>query len=302
MLYSRVGIADKRAALRTGLAGTELLRYPGAFSPLVARAVQRQGFDGVYVSGGALAADLGLPDIGLTTLTEVSQRAAAIARMVDTPTIVDADTGFGEPLNAARTVQTLEDAGVAGCHIEDQENPKRCGHLDGKSITNLATSVRRIRAAVEARRDPGFVICARTDVRAAEGLRATVDRAKAYVDAGADLLFPEALADASEFEAVAAAVDIPVLANMTEFGKSTLLTADELRNAGVRVVIYPVTMLRVAMGAVVTALSELDDTGTQAGFVEGMQTRTELYDLLDYSDYTSFDTDVYDSGAIHDDA
>lgn len=299
MLYSRISAGHKRAALRDGLAASELLRYPGAFSPLVAKAVAEHGFDGVYVSGGALAADLALPDIGLTTLTEVSQRAAAIARMVDQPTIVDADTGFGEPLNAARTVQALEDAGVAGCHIEDQDNPKRCGHLDGKSVTDLATSVRRIKAACNARRDPDFVICARTDVR---GVDNVVNRAKAYADAGADLLFPEALADASEFEAVAAAVDIPILANMTEFGKSELLTTDQLRDAGVRVVIYPVTMLRVAMGAVTTALRQLAEAGTQAGFVDRMQTRAELYDLLDYADYTSFDTDVFNIGAAHDDA
>jgi len=296
MLRSRLTASRKRQTFRAGLSSGRLQRMPGAFSPLVAMAIARQGFEGVYVSGGALSADLGLPDIGLTTLSEVTARAAATARMVDLPTLVDADTGFGEPLNAARTVQAMEDAGVAGCHFEDQENPKRCGHLDGTTLVSLPTAVRRIAAAVAARRDPDFVIAARTDAKAHGGIKAVVERAKAYADAGADLLFPEALANAEEFEAVREAVDIPILANMTEFGKSTLLTADNLRDLGVNVVIYPVTMLRVAMGAITRALQTIDDEGTQAGLVETMQHRSELYELLGYSDYTAFDADVFRTG------
>lgn len=283
----------KRRVLRDGLASGQLLRMPGAFSPLVAMAVAQRGFDGVYVSGGALAADLGLPDIGLTTLTEVAGRAGVTARATDLPSIVDADTGFGEPLNAARTVQTLEDAGVAGCHLEDQRNPKRCGHLDGKSIMPLDDSVRRIRAAVRARRDPNFVICARTDVRASEGVDGVIARARAYADAGADMLFPEALASAEEFARVRAAVDIPILANMTEFGKSPLLTTEELSDVGVNVVIYPVTMLRLAMGAVTDGLDAIARDGGQGAVVDKMQTRAQLYELLGYADYTAFDSDIY---------
>ncbi|WP_067479405.1 methylisocitrate lyase [Actinomadura hibisca] len=293
MLHSAVPAADKRRALRAGLASGDLVRMPGAFSPLTAMAIARAGFEGVYVSGAVVAADLGLPDIGLTTLTEVAGRAQAIARATDLPTLVDADTGFGEPLNTARTVQILEDAGIAGCHIEDQVNPKRCGHLDGKSVVGLPEAVRRVRAAADARRDPGFVVCARTDVRGTDGLGAAIDRAKALVDAGADMIFPEALANAAEFAALREAVDVPLLANMTEFGKSTLLTAGTLRDIGVNAVIYPVTLLRLAMGAVTRALETITADGTQAALVSDMQTRAELYDLLGYADYAKFDTTVF---------
>jgi methylisocitrate lyase len=289
MLHARTTPAEKRAALRALLTTGRLLRFPGAFTPLSARLIEAKGFDGVYVSGAVLAAELALPDIGLTTLTEVAQRAGQVARVCELPSIVDADTGFGEPMNVARTVQALEDAGAAGCHVEDQVNPKRCGHLDGKETVDLTTAVRRIRAAVAARRDPGFLVIARTDVRAAEGLTATIERARALVDAGADAVFPEALADPAEFEAVASAVDVPVLANMTEFGRSELVPAARLADAGVRIVIYPVTLLRLAMGEAERGLDELAREGTQAGLVTRMQTRARLYELLDYGAYTAFD-------------
>ncbi|WP_265522949.1 methylisocitrate lyase [Oerskovia flava] len=297
MLYSRTTPSDKRRTLREALASGELQRFPGAFNPLSARLIQDKGFEGVYVSGAVLSADLGLPDIGLTTLTEVAGRSQQIARVTDLPAIVDADTGFGEPMNVARTVQTLEDAGVAGCHIEDQVNPKRCGHLDGKEVVGLDEATKRLRAAADARRDPDFLLMARTDVRGTvpgpDGLRLAIDRAKALVDAGADAIFPEALADLAEFEAVASAVDVPVLANMTEFGKSELFTTRQLADAGVRIVIYPVTLLRVAMGAAERALDEIAVTGTQAGQVEGMQTRARLYELVDYAGYNTFDADIF---------
>ena len=208
-----------------------------------------------------LAADLGLPDIGLTTLTEVAGRGQQIARMTELPAIIDADTGFGEPMNVARTIQTLEDAGLAGTHIEDQINPKRCGHLDGKSVVDENTAIKRIRAAVDARRDPNFLIMARTDIRAVEGLDAAIDRAKALVDAGADAIFPEAMRDLGEFEAMRAALDVPILANMTEFGKSDLFSVDQLRDAGVNIVIWPVSLLRIAMGASGRALDTLIEEG-----------------------------------------
>ncbi|GAA0967273.1 methylisocitrate lyase [Frigoribacterium faeni] len=294
MLYSTLTPAEKRRRFRERLAGDGLLRLPGAFNPLSARLIERKGFEGVYVSGAVVSADLGLPDIGLTTLTEVAQRAHQIARMTDLPTLVDADTGFGEPMNAARTVQTMEDAGVAGLHIEDQVNPKRCGHLDGKAVVDLDTALKRIRAAADGRRDPDLLIMARTDVRAVDGLAAAVDRAKALVDAGADAVFPEAMTGLDEFEAVARAVDVPVLANMTEFGKGRLHTADQLRDAGVRVVIYPVTLLRLAMGEAARGLDEISASGTQEALLTRMQHRSDLYDLIDYQGYSTFDSNVFD--------
>ncbi|ABD12017.1 PEP phosphonomutase-like enzyme [Frankia casuarinae] len=282
-------VADKRRMLRAGLASGRLQRWPGAFVPLVAMSIERTGFDGVYVSGAALSAALGLPDIGLTTLTEVAASAGQIARVTDLPTLVDADTGFGEPLNVHRTIGLLEDAGLAGCHLEDQVNPKRCGHLDDKAVVGRDEMVRRLRAAVAARRDDAFVLCARTDAVAVEGLTAAIDRARAYVDAGADMIFPEALADERSFAAFRAAVDVPILANMTEFGKSPLLTAAQLTDLGVNAVIYPVTTLRVAMGAIIRGLATLAAEGTQADLVPAMQTRAELYDLLDYAGYGAAD-------------
>ncbi|WP_295118267.1 methylisocitrate lyase [uncultured Leifsonia sp.] len=294
MLYSSVPAHEKRAAFRARLATGELLRFPGAFNPLSARLIQEKGFEGVYISGAVIAADLGLPDIGLTTLTEVAGRGAQISRMTDLPTLIDADTGFGEPMNVARTVQELEDAGVAGLHIEDQVNPKRCGHLDGKAVVGLDTATKRIRAAADARRDPNLLIMARTDVRAVEGLAAAIDRAKALVDAGADAIFPEAMADLSEFEAVRNAVDVPVLANMTEFGKSELFTAEQLASAGINIVIHPVSLLRIAMGAAERGLDTLVAEGSLKSEVPGMQTRARLYELVDYAGYTAFDTNVFD--------
>lgn len=285
--------ADKRAALRAGLNSVRLQRLPGAFSPLVAKAVAEAGFEGVYVSGAALSAGLGLPDIGLTTLTEVATRGAQIAAATDLPTLIDADTGFGAPLNAARTVTLLEDAGLAGCHLEDQVNPKRCGHLDGKAVVPTAEMVKRLRAAVSARRDPNFVICARTDAAAIEGVTATIDRARAYVDAGADMIFTEALTDLVEFERFRAAIDVPLLANMTEFGRSPLLTVRQLSDVGYNVVIYPVTTLRLAMFAVEAGLREIALAGTQFDLVDRMQHRSRLYSLLRYEDYNEFDTNTY---------
>lgn len=294
MLYATTTPSAKRQALRARLASGDLLRLPGAFNPLSARLIQAKGFDGVYVSGAVVAADLGLPDIGLTTATEVAARAGEIARMTDLPTLVDADTGFGEPMNVARTVQALEDAGVAGCHIEDQVNPKRCGHLDGKQVVDQSTAVQRIRAAIEGRRDPDFLVMARTDVRAVRGLDAAIDRAKALVDAGADAVFPEALLDQAELEAFRTAIDVPLLANMTEFGKGELLTSMQLAELGYNIVIYPVTLLRLAMGAAETGLDAILAEGTQASLLDRMQHRSALYDLVDYAGYGQFDAGVFD--------
>ncbi|GAA2244749.1 methylisocitrate lyase [Herbiconiux moechotypicola] len=293
MLYSTVPAAEKRARFRAALDSGVLQRLPGAFNPLSARLIQEKGFEGVYISGAVIAADLGLPDIGFTTLTEVATRGGQISRMTDLPTLIDADTGFGEPMNVARTVQELENAGVAGLHIEDQVNPKRCGHLDGKAVVDADTAVKRIKAAVDARRDPNLLVMARTDVRGVEGLGAAIDRAKQLVDAGADALFPEAMASLEEFEAMRAAIDVPILANMTEFGKSELFTNKQLADVGVNLVIYPVSLLRIAMGAAERGLDRLVDEGSLKGEVAGMQTRARLYELLDYEAYNAFDTSLF---------
>ncbi|WP_164546475.1 methylisocitrate lyase [Corynebacterium hylobatis] len=284
---------ERRKAFRAGLTSGKIQRMPGAFSPLVARAIQEAGFDGVYVSGAVVAADLALPDIGLTTLSEVAHRSRQIARVTDLPVLVDADTGFGEPMSAARTISEFEDAGVAGCHLEDQVNPKRCGHLDGKEVVPTELMLRRITAAVNERRDDQFVICARTDAAGVEGIDSAIERARAYADAGADLIFTEALHTPAEFEKFRAAVDVPLLANMTEFGKSELLSAQQLEDLGFNAVIYPVTTLRIAMGQVEEALGEIAETGTQTGWLDRMQHRSRLYELLRYNEYNAFDQQVF---------
>jgi methylisocitrate lyase len=293
MLYSTATPEQKRLKFRELLASGTIQQFPGAFNPLSARLIEEKGFAGVYISGAVLANDLGLPDIGLTTLTEVATRAGQIARMTDLPCIVDADTGFGEPINVARTVQEIENAGLAGLHIEDQFNPKRCGHLDGKNVVDLDTATKRIRAAVDARRDPNFLIMARTDIRAVEGIQAAKDRARALVDAGADAIFPEAMKDLAEFQAIRDAVSVPILANMTEFGKSDLFSTRQLQAVGVNMVIYPVTLLRSAMGAAERVLETLRLEGTQEPQVGTMLTRARLYDLVDYEAYNRFDTGVF---------
>ena len=293
MLYSTTTPEDKRRIFRERLAAGEFLRFPGAFNPLSARLIEQKGFDGVYISGAVLSADLGLPDIGLTTLTEVAGRAKQIARMTELPALVDADTGFGEPMNVARTIQELEDAGLAGMHIEDQINPKRCGHLDGKQVVDESTALKRIRAAADARRDDNFLIMARTDIRAVDGLDAAIDRAKKLVDAGADAIFPEAMRDLSEFEAVRNAVDVPILANMTEFGKSELFTSAQLADVGINIVIWPVSLLRIAMGAAGRALDTITDEGSLTSKLDEMQHRADLYELVDYEGYNHFDTSVF---------
>ncbi|MFK0251716.1 methylisocitrate lyase [Amycolatopsis azurea] len=293
MLHAAPSAAQKRAAFRAGLDSGTLQRFPGAFNPLSAKLIERRGFEGVYISGAVLSADLGLPDIGLTTLTEVAGRSQQIARVTALPALVDADTGFGEPMNAARTAQVLEDAGVAGMHLEDQVNPKRCGHLDGKDVVDRDVAVRRITAAVAARRDPDFVIAARTDAAAVHGIDDAVERAKAYAGAGADLIFPEAMRDPADFERLRAAVDVPILANMTEFGKSELLDVKTLESLGVNIVIYPVTLLRLAMHAAEKGLDAITGQGTQAGLLDSMQHRRDLYELLDYESYSTFDENVF---------
>lgn len=293
MLFATKSATDKRADFRKALDSGKLLCFPGAFSPLVALEVERHGFDGIYISGAALSAELALPDVGLTTLTEVAQRGRQIARVTRLPAIIDVDTGFGEAMNVARTIQEMEEMGLCGCHLEDQVNPKRCGHLDNKLIVDTADMVRKVKAAAQAKRDANFVVFARTDSRASEGLDAAIERARAYVDAGADAIFPEALRDESEFEAFRTAIEVPLLANITEIGKTPLLSAGQLENLGYNVMIFPATTLRLAMKAIRDGLATIKAEGTQAGIMDRMQTRQELYELLRYEDYNKFDQSVF---------
>ncbi len=293
MLNINVSAQQKRQNFRQALNSGRLLQLPGAFSPLSARQIEANGFDGVYISGAVLAADLGLPDIGLTTLSEVSQRGYQISRSTNLPSLIDVDTGFGEPMNMLRSIFELEQLGISGCHLEDQVNPKRCGHLDGKQVVSTETMVQRIKAAVDGRQDSNFLIMARTDAKACEGLDAAIERARAYVDTGADAIFPEALYNEEEFEAFRKAIDVPLLANMTEFGKSELLSKQQLEDLGFNLVIYPVSTLRSAMGAGQRLLDAIKETGSQKPVVDQMQTRADLYELLQYPEFNQFDQSIF---------
>lgn len=294
MLFAETTAAEKRKKFRSDLRSGRLLRFPGSISPLVSMLIEKQGFDGIYISGSVLSNDLGYPDIGLTTQTEVVHRGRQIARTTKLPSLIDIDTGFGEPMNVTRTVQELIEAGLSGCHIEDQMNPKRCGHLDNKTLIATAEVTKKIKAAVLGKKsDENFLICARTDARGSEGLDQAIERAKAYVDAGADMIFPEALQTEHEYARFRSAISVPLLANMTEFGKTKLLNRDELSHLGYNLVIYPVTLLRLAMKAIENGLVEIQCQGTQEGLVPQMQTRQELYDLTRYEEYNKFDQNIF---------
>lgn len=293
MLFPTKTAQEKRQLLQNKLKQNKILQFPGAFSPLVSMLIEELGFDGIYISGAVLSNDLALPDIGLTTLTEVSQRGRSIAKASSLPAIIDIDTGFGEPMNLVRSIQELTELGLAGCHLEDQVNPKRCGHLDNKSLVSVKEMTKKIKAAASAKTDSNFLLIARTDSRASEGFSKSVDRAKAYMDAGADMIFPEALQDAKEFEEFKKQVNVPVMANMTEFGKSPLLTKKQLENMGYALVIYPVTTLRLAMKAVEDGLQHIKSTGDQKNIVSNMQERKRLYEILKYKNYDNFDKDIF---------
>jgi methylisocitrate lyase len=266
---------------------------PGAFSPLVARIAERLGFRAVYLSGGALSAGNGVPDIGLLTLTEFVQQAQLTAQATTLPLICDADTGFGESLNVERTVRLFEQAGTAGIHLEDQQMPKRCGHLSGKALVEPEVMAAKLRAAVAARRDPDFVIIARTDARGVTGFEDAVRRARLYLDAGADAIFPEALETADEFARFAKDVPGTLLANMTEFGRSPNLDVATLGAMGYRLVLFPLTAFRVAMKAAEEALAQLIEVGHQRDTMPRMMTRAELYDLLGYTGYEERDKQYF---------
>jgi methylisocitrate lyase len=272
------------------LVADSTVQIPGAPSALFARLIERCGYDAMYLSGAAFSAGiLGLPDVGLFTLTELVQQTTYLTRSCALPLVVDADTGFGEPLNVERTVVELEAAGAAAVQLEDQQFPKRCGHLAGKSLVEPAAMCAKLRAASAARLDQDFVIIARTDARGVTSIDDAIDRAKRYLGAGADWIFPEALQSKDEFEQFARAIDAPLVANMTEFGKSPLLTLQELADLGYSAVLYPVTLLRIAMKASEAALNVIATERTQADLLDLMQTREELYDLLDYQAFEQRD-------------
>jgi len=293
MLNTKTTSQEKRAKFKKSLTSNKLHKFPGAFNPLIAKLIENIGFDGVYISGAVISNNLALPDIGLTTLSEVSLAGKTISNVTNLPSLIDADTGFGETTNVARTVKELELSGVSAIHMEDQQNPKRCGHLDNKVLVSVEEMTKKIKSAANARTDSNFLIMARTDSRAIEGLEASIHRAKSYIQAGADAIFPEALKDEKEFEKFRKEIDVPLLANMTEFGKSKLLDASTLENLGYNIVIYPVTGLRLALKAVEQGFKEIKAKGTQENIISDMLTRKELYDLLEYEDYKDFDKDIF---------
>ena len=266
---------------------------PGVFSAITAKLAQEAGFDALYLSGAGVTNSLtGYPDIALLTLTEMAQQARYVARAVSLPVIADADTGYGEILNVARAVEEFEHAGLAGIHLEDQVAPKRCGHLDGKQVISAADMTKKIKAAVRARSDSDFFLIARTDSRSIHGLQDAIDRANRYIDAGADAIFPESLQSAEEFAAFAAQVHAPLLANMTEFGKTPLISVSEFAAMGYAMVIFPMTAFRMMMKSAQQTYSELKQHGTQAALLDQMQTRKELYALIRYDDYERFDREI----------
>jgi methylisocitrate lyase len=291
MHFLKKNSTEKRLDLVKKLKSKKLLRFPGAYNPLCAKLIAEIGFDGVYISGGVMSNDLGLPDIGLTTLDQVSYRANQISRVTDLPTIVDADTGFK---NCSETVRILENKGLAGCHIEDQIAEKRCGHLDNKELISKESMVKKIKDSVKARTDKNFLIIVRTDANTVEGMDKTLERIKAYEDAGADMIFPEAMKDEKEFEKVRKISKGFLLANMTEFGKSKLLDKNQLENLGYNLVIYPVTTQRLAMQNVEIGLKSIFKDGHQNNIIDKMQTRKRLYELVEYEKYNTPDKKITD--------
>ena len=283
--------SEKRSDFVKKLKTNKLLRFPGAYNPLTAKLIAEIGFDGVYISGGVMSNDLGLPDIGLTTLDQVSYRSAQISRVTDLPTIVDADTGFKD---CKKTISTFEEKELAGCHLEDQVEQKRCGHLDNKELVSKEEMVKKIKEAVASRKDNNFLIIARTDANAVEGIDKTINRIKAYEDAGADMIFPEAMKDEKQFEKIRSNSKRYLLANMTEFGKSKLLSKTELENLGYNLVIYPVTTQRLAMQNVENGLKSIFNDGHQNNIIDKMQTRKRLYELVEYEKYNTTDKKITD--------
>ena len=282
--------SQKRLDFDQKLKSNKILRVPGAYNPLTAKLIEEIGYDAVYVSGGVMANDLGFPDIGLTTLQDVSTRSYLISRVTNLPTIVDIDTGFK---SCKETIETFEEFGITGVHLEDQIERKRCGHLDNKELISSEQMIKKIKECVSSKKDKNFKIIARSDAKNVEGLDKMIDRCKSYIDAGAEIVFPEALKDESEFEKVRKSLDCYLLANMTEFGKSKLLNCKELENLGYNIVIYPVTTQRLAMKNVEDGLRAIFNDGHQNNIIDKMQTRKRLYELVDYEKYNSLDEKIY---------
>jgi len=291
MHFTKKNAEEKRKDFSNNLKDKKLLRFPGAYNPLCAKLISEIGFDGVYISGGVMSNDLGIPDIGLTTLDHVSYRANQIAKVTDLPTIVDADTGF---LDCKKTIETFENMGLTGCHIEDQISEKRCGHLENKELISTEQMVKKIKDSVTSRKDKNFSIIVRTDANIVEGLEKTIERIKAYESAGADIIFPESLKDEKEFESVRKNSNVYLLANMTEFGKSKILSTKELKNLGYNIVIYPVTTQRLAMKSVEDGLKSIFKDGHQNNIIDKMQTRKRLYELVEYEKYNTPDKKITD--------
>ncbi len=281
---------DKRLEFINKLKTKKILRFPGAYNPLTAKLIEEIGYDAVYVSGGVMANDLGFPDIGLTTLQDVSTRSYLISRVTNLPTIVDIDTGFK---SCKETIETFEQFGITGIHLEDQIERKRCGHLDNKELISTDEMVKKIKECVAAKKDQNFKIIARSDAKDVEGIDKMINRCKAYIDAGAEIIFPEALNDEKDFEKVRKELSCYLLANMTEFGKSKLFNYKELENFGYNIVIYPVTSQRLAMKNVEDGLRVIFDDGHQNNIIDKMQTRKRLYDLVEYEKYNSLDEKIY---------
>jgi len=281
---------QKRLNLNKRLKLGKILRVPGAYNPLTAKLIEEIGYDAVYVSGGVMSNDLGYPDIGLTTLKDVSNRSEQIARVTNLPTIVDIDTGFK---NCKKTIETFEKIGVSAVHLEDQIDMKRCGHLDNKQLISTKKMIKKIKDCVKAKKDKNFKIIARSDAKSVEGLNKMIDRCKAYIDAGAEIIFPEALQDEKEFELVRKSLNSYLLANMTEFGKSKILSFKELEKLGYNIVIYPVTTQRLAMKNVEDGLRAIFADGHQNNIIDRMQTRKRLYELVEYEKYNSLDERIY---------
>ena len=281
---------EKRFDLDKKLKSNKILRVPGAFNPLTAKVIEEIGYDAVYVSGGVMSNDLGYPDIGLTTLKDVSYRSKQISRVTNLPTIVDIDTGFK---SCKETIETFENFGISAVHLEDQIEQKRCGHLDNKELISKEEMVIKIKQCVLAKKDKNFKIIARSDANNVEGLDKMIDRCKAYVDAGAEIIFPESLKDEIEFEKVRKSLDCFLLANMTEFGKTKLLNYKELENLGYNIVIYPVTSQRLAMKSVEDGLRIIFEDGHQNNIIDKMQTRKRLYEIVEYEKYNSLDEKIY---------
>jgi len=282
--------SQKRLDFDQKLKSNKILRVPGAYNPLTAKLIEEIGYDAVYVSGGVMANDLGFPDIGLTTLQDVSTRSYLISRVTNLPTIVDIDTGFK---SCKETIETFEQFGISAVHLEDQIERKRCGHLDNKELISTDAMVKKIKECVSAKKDKNFKIIARSDAKSVEGIDKMIERCKAYIDAGAEIIFPEALQDEKDFEKVRKELSVYLLANMTEFGKSKLFNYKELENLGYNIVIYPVTTQRLAMKSVEEGLKKIFEEGHQKNLIDKMQTRSRLYDLVDYEKYNALDKKIY---------